>query len=247
MIPKIFVGTLHSGEGDFDACCESISAQINVEVTHKVISGLLEKEAHNALWTAWKEAQSSYDLFVKVDADSVLASRTILSDIANELMMSPEATELEAPLHDYMTKDFIYGLHAYKSSVTFGETQDDLYCDRNVTSNNQRVIRDFLPERLIPAALHCYFANELQGFHYGVHRIMKGQQDTIRKVVTAWDHERDRIRGFALIGTLMAGRFKLSRSFNYANVEFQQAYHEATHRYDEFIQAITEGRFSVIN
>ena len=246
-MPKIFVGTLHSDEADYSACLEMLQKQQNVEVTHHVVSGLSEIDAHNELWNEWRKHQQTHDFFVKVDADTVLRSDTTLSEINNEFLKNPDATGLQAPLHDYMTNELIDGLNAYRSIVTFNNTNDSLYCDRAVTINNSYVIRTNLSSELVPAGFHCHHANELQGFHYGVHRMMKGQKDNVHKVIVAWDANRDRTRGFAMIGGLMAGRFFKDRRFNYTDVEFKAAYDEANSRYDEFMGAIEQGRFDLIN
>ncbi len=109
---RVFVGTLYSNENDFEKCCAMIQTQQNVIVTHRIISGLEEVVAHNALWSAWRYNQQSHDFFIKIDADTVLTSETTLFDIC-ECITNFDASGLQAPLYDYFTNDTIYGLNAY--------------------------------------------------------------------------------------------------------------------------------------
>ena len=58
--------------GRFNCCCNIINTQKDVDVHHEIISGLPEHEAHIKLWQTWNRAKSKHDLFVKIDADTVL-------------------------------------------------------------------------------------------------------------------------------------------------------------------------------
>lgn len=244
-LPRVFVGTMHSLEGDFQHSIERVRCQLNVTVTHFIVSGLKEKEAHNALWAAWRQQRDSQDLFVKVDADTVLASTTTLAEIYAVFRQDARVTGLQAPLNDYMTAGFINGLNAFSPVVSFNDTRDELYCDRQVDTGHNVVIRnERLPESLVPAGYHCHYSNDKQAFHYGLHRMLKGQRDTMDKVTDAWTaNGKDRIRGLAIIGSQMAGRFLSNRRFNYADPEFLTAFEEAEKRYDEFTDHIALGRF----
>ena len=224
MKPRIFVGTLHHGEGDFESCVDAIKRQKDVEVTHLVISDLKEKEAHNKLWSAWNDAKVSHDIFVKVDADTVLSSAHVLRTIYDHLQTNPEATGLQAPLHDYMTYGLINGLNAYTKKVEFTATSEDLYCDRGMETGNNLVLRDPLPGELLPAGFHCHLATPLQAFRYGVHRMLKGQRENIYSVTHAFDRDRDTLRGYALIGVLMIDRFLDSKKVDYQDAELQASF-----------------------
>lgn len=234
--PRIFVGTMHACEGDFQMCIDMIRAQKDVIVNHFIVSGLREKEAHNALWRAWRAAQDSNDLFVKVDADTVLASPHTLSQIWQLFAANSRLTSVQAPLHDYMTNGFINGLNAFSPKVIFNDTQDELYCDRVDTGHDIRIQSNEVPDCLKPAGLHCFHANDRQAFHYGVHRALKGQREVLARVRDAWNG--DRIRAFALIGAQMSPRFVQNRRFNYNDDEFQQAYEEAMTKYNQLVRLL---------
>jgi len=235
--PRIFVGTMYTQEGEFQDCITRVQAQEGVVVSHVIISNLKEKEAHNALWKAWRDAKDSHDLFVKVDADTVLASTTTLADIYTQFQSNERVTGLQAPLFDYMTDSMINGLNVFSPRVVFNDTNDELYCDRKVDEGHDIVLRERdLPEALIPAGFHCFDPTDRQAFHYGLHRMLKGQTATLDKVFNAWARDRDRPRLFALVGAHMSPRFVNNRSFNYEDPEFEAAFVEAEKRYDELVK-----------
>jgi hypothetical protein len=235
-LPRIFVGTMYVNEGDFPHCVDAILSQQGVTVSHTIISGLKEKEAHNALWKAWREAKKSNVLFVKVDADTVLRDSTTLQTIYAEFAKNERVTGLQAPLHDYMTDSLINGLNVFSNQVIFLDTKDELYCDRAVDVGHDITLRGReLPEVLTPAGYHCHHASERQAFHYGLHRMLKGQVQTMDLVFKAWSRSRDRVRLFALVGAHMSPRFINNRRFNYSDEEFELAFSEATQRYDELV------------
>lgn len=235
--PRIFVGTMHCGEGDFAECCKALAGQQGVEVTHVIIADLPEKEAHNRLWQAWRDAKTDHELFVKVDADTVLRSPDTLRVIHKQFSQDPRVTGLQAPLHDYMIDGHINGLNAFSPRVVFNDTKDDLFCDRAVDTGHDIVLREkLLPLDLVPAGYHCHHASEIQGFHYGIHRMLKGQVVTLDKVFNAWIVHRDRVRLFALVGAHMSTRFMNDRRYNYSDPELKAAYEEAVSRYDELVR-----------
>lgn len=243
--PRIFVGTMHCGEADYPACVQAVRAQRGVTITHVTISDLPEKEAHNALWQSWRDAKADHDIFVKVDADTVLRSHDTLRLIHDQFARDPRVTGLQAPLHDYMTDGHINGLNAFGRRVVFNDTRDNLYCDRAVDTGHDVVLREkLLPLDLVPAGNHCHHASEVQSFHYGVHRMLKGQVATMDRVFKAWSRDRDRVRLFALVGAHMANRFAADHKFNYTDPEFTAAFDETVARYDELVKhytALVEG------
>jgi len=228
---------MYTGEGDFTMCREAIANQEGVTVSHTLISNLKEKEAHNALWTSWRSQQADHDLFVKIDADTVLRSNNTLHLIYEQFAANPRVTGFQAPLHDYMTDGHINGLNAFSPKVVFNDTRDDLYCDREVDTGHDVVLRERdLPSELVPAGFHCHHSTEIQSFHYGVHRMLKGQTVTMDRVFNAWAQHRDRVRLFALVGAHMAPRFARHRKCNYDDQELKDAFVEAESRYDELVQ-----------
>ncbi len=236
---RIFVGTMYTQEGEFEGCLKQVQAQKDVIVSHVIIANMREKEAHNALWHAWRHQGPSHDLFVKIDADTVLASTQTLALIWEQFEANPRVTGLQAPLHDYMTDSFINGLNAFSTKVVFNDTQDELYCDRQVDTNHDIVLREKdLPAILKPAGFHCWNSTDRQAFHFGVHRMLKGQTTIIAQVQAAWNRDQDRPRAMALLGAHAAWRFQQTRKFNYGDEEFVSAFDETVARYDELITTL---------
>ncbi len=247
-MPKVFVGTLYSGESDYVTCLEHLQGQMDVEVTHFMVSHLPEKEAHEALWAEWRRVKADHDLFVKLDADVVLHSAIVLSEIHRALASAPGATGLQAPLNDFMTDREICGLNAYAPTVEFARGGDPLFCDRGMDVGNTRILRGGeLPETLRPAGLHCFYANERQGFHYGVHRMMKAQKQVMLDVAQAFAVHCDRVRGFALIGAVSCGKFmaggKHAGKFSYTDAEFRDEYAVVEKNYDRLMARTPVSQF----
>jgi hypothetical protein len=234
--PKVFVGTMYCGEGDYYRSCQSIVEQRGVDVQHMTIVNLPEKEAHNNLWEAWRTIKhNGFDMFIKVDADTVLAHEEVLLEFWKLMNSNPRITGIQAPLHDYFTDGFINGLNCFSPRVTFRDTADELFCDRQVDVDHDIVIKaGGVTERLRPAGHHCFFSTEIQAFHYGLHRQLKGQYDIINKVKAACNSNNDR-RRFVLLGATMAPKFACGK-FNYTDSELLGAFEEARFKQDELLK-----------
>ena len=197
-LPRVWVGTLYSGEAEYKACCDAIQSQERVHVTHHVIEGLPEKEAHDALWTAWGAAKDTHDLFVKVDADTIPSPR-IFSQIATNFAMNPDITGMQIRLLDYFTNELIAGMNAFSRDVIF-KPSPELHCDR-VDIGHRVVIKGSEVFHLEPAGTHASsYSTRSQAFHYGLHRYLKGQHKTLNQVRQVWETEQDEVRAWALAG-----------------------------------------------
>jgi hypothetical protein len=233
--PKIFVGTMYCREGDFIDCCHAINKQTSVIITHHIIKDMPEKEAHNELWSAWRAAKQDHDMFVKIDADTVLTNNEILSEFWNVMQNNVRVTGIQAPLLDYFTDGYINGLNCFSPKVVFQDTTDGLFCDRRVDINHDMIIKATdVPQSLKPAGYHCYKATSEQAFHFGLHRALKNQHDIMSLVREAWTRNKDRIRGMALIGSSIITQFR-EGGFNYVDEQFQTAFNTSTNNYDELI------------
>lgn len=221
---KVFVGTLYCGEADFDMCIDAIYSQEDVEIHSRVFTNLPEKEAHNQLWAAWRAIQSQFDLFVKVDADTVLANKRIIRTICDIFDTDKRITGLQAPLHDYFTDSFINGLNCFSPKVVFLDSKDELYCDRKVDTCHDIVIQSHnVPSTLQPAGYHCYHASKEQAFHFGLHRALKNQIEILNRVKKA---PQDINRKLALLGAQCSNEFR-DGGFNYADSKFKNAFAKA--------------------
>ena len=231
---KVFVGTMYSQEGEFDLCCQRVREQSGVQVTHFVVAGYDERTAHNSLWDEWNRQKSSHDLFVKVDADTVLAGHDTLFRVAELFKSNPRVTGMQAPLYDYMTDGQINGLSAFCPAVIFNRSKDGLFCDRGTDSGHDIVLRESdLPAELTPAGFHCTSSTHRQAFHFGLHRALKNQAKVIVKIAQAWMIDRDKTRAYALAGAQSAHRFRHGCDFNYSDPKFVAVFEEVRSSIEE--------------
>lgn len=202
VIPRIFVGTMACGEAEFEACCAAIAQQRDVRITHHVIKDKAEYEAHNALWAAWAVAKPNHDLFVKVDADTILNRETALAEIAG-LFQTPNVTGAQILLHDYFTDRPISGLNAFSRDVVFKPARTRLFAD-HADTGHKVVLKGDPVAHLAPIGWHGRNPHPKQAFHYGFHRKLKGQMDTLRRVAELWGNHHDSAREWALAGAASA-------------------------------------------
>lgn len=232
-IPRVFIGTMHCGEGDYVDCCTAIINQQNVDVHHVTIANMPEKEAHNRLWDQWRKVQHvGYDMFVKIDADTVLANDHVIAEIWKLFQSNTRITGIQAPLLDYFTDGSINGLNCFTPRVLFTDTNDPLFCDRVDVGHDVVIKADGVPNSLKPAGYHCFKSTDAQSFHFGLHRALKNQASLLELVRKAWLKHNDRQRAMALLGAQAATNFK-NGEFNYADERFQVTLVATISRFDE--------------
>ena len=200
---RIFVGTMYSGEEEFEKSRECITSQKNVEITHFIIDSLPEYEAHNTLWNKWNSCKNNFDTFIKVDADTIIDDREMFSKIGAEFQKNPRLTGMQIPLHDYFTDGPILGLNCFSPKVVFTPAKSKLHAD-HADSGHDIVYRNEQVSHLAPAGRHCAYPNNKQAFHYGLHRMKKNQRETIIRVYKAWKELGGNGRLLALYGARAA-------------------------------------------
>jgi hypothetical protein len=221
-LPRIFVGTMASGEAELDDCRAAVAAQKGVIVRHHEIHALPELEAHHALWDAWDAVKSDFDLFAKIDADTILIDSGALARVYALFAADPTVTGAQVLLHDYFTDTLIAGLGFFHPRVTFLRTGNHLRPDA-ADVGHERVLKGDPVAHLAPIGWHCRHPHPLQAFHFGLHRALKSQKETIQRVATVWLRERDEAREWAMAGVMTAS-FWMRRHFNYADKRFLSAF-----------------------
>ena len=226
---KILVGTLFSGENEFDECLASIRKQSFTNYDHLIIENKPELEAHRQLFQTFLENKDRYDLLVKVDADMVLCSEDLFEEIARQFAGNSRLRLLSIRVYDFFTDSLINGLQTYRNTITWDLKRDTVFPDIPNTDQNEAVVDT---KRLEPAAWHCPNPSVVQAFHYGVHRGIKSLQKihstthwaTLQAV---WKHfvtSGDERLGMAVLGAelVYAGRFKRADQ-NYTNPAMEEA------------------------
>lgn len=224
ILPRVFFGTMYSDESEFEESRQMIHSQKDLlEIKHVVIEGLEEREAHNILWQSWNSFKNDFDLFVKVDADTILGDEYSISRVWSLFRENPRVTGVQVRLKDYYTDDLISGLNFFSPAVVF-KTSPSLYCDR-VDTNHDIVLKGEIVEHLEPIGLHCKDPTLRQSFHYGLHRMLKNQKDVIRKVLVA---KREPAREYALLGAACAikhrANFLDAKNSSYQSQVFRSHY-----------------------
>ena len=195
--------------------------QQDVEVTHHAISNQPEFHAHNQLWNAWGRAKAGYDLFVKIDGDTVLLRPTALAEIF-ALFANPSVTGAQILLHDYFTDRLIAGLNAFSPVVTFRQSSRRLFAD-HADGNHNVVLKGEAVKHLAPIGWHCTHPHPRQAFHFGLHRALKKQREVIRLCAMVWFEKRDTPRSWALTGAMAAG-WRLRSSYDYGKKRFEETF-----------------------
>ena len=208
---KLFVGTMESGEAEFEACRESIIKQKNVEVEHFIIRNLGEKAAHRKLIQGWLEKKGEFDYFVKVDADTILNSNKSLFLLAN-LMKEKSASGLQVKLFDYFTNDLLSGLNMFDGTVKFKRFTPRLRPDR-VDFGHRLILKGSSVQHLEPIGFHAKYPNPKQSFYFGFHRYLKNQQQILQKCFTEWQKHLDEARRWAITGAIVASQQPFNRFY----------------------------------
>ena len=223
LLPRIFVGTLYSGEAELEECRAAVAAQRDVVVEHHVISNLPEHEAHATLWEAWNSVKGQFDLFAKIDADTVLRDETVLSTVQALFAADKDVTGAQVLLHDYFTDQLIAGLNFFSPEVVFQKTKNRLYCDR-VDTNHKKVLNGDAVAHLAPIGYHCNNPKAVQAFHFGLHRMFKKQDDLVRRVAQVYLEKGGEGRMWAL-GGAMSASFWLRNHSDYGDRKFRKAFY----------------------
>jgi len=229
-LTKILVGTLFSGENEYDACLEAIRKQSFQNFDHMLIENLPELEAHNKLYRAFIDHADEYELLIKVDADTVLLSEDLFARIVEKFAENQWLEVMNIGVLDFFTDEMIpAGIQIYRNTVRWDFSKDTVFPDVPVM-DPQRYLYD--KTELAPAATHCQDPSVPQSFHYGVHRGLKSVQKkhssfhwkTIEKVWQKFLNTQDRRLGFAVLGAeLMYSGVFGREDQNYTNPRMDQA------------------------
>jgi len=213
-------------EGDFEHCKTAIKNQKGVDVEHFIVEGLPEKQAHDTLFSKWNKVKNNFDLFVKVDADTVLVSENLISNVCELMYKDENVTGMQIPIHDYFTDSLIPGLNCFKPEVIFNTNTHELYCDRVDSGHKKEIKGDLVPRSLIPAANHCHYASIIQAFHFGLHRALKNQSHILQKVFDGYKKHQDELRFCVLKGAEASANFRDLKGFNYCDEKFNLIFNE---------------------
>jgi hypothetical protein len=175
MLTKFLVLTLYSGEGEVEDCKSSVQRQKGVDARHVIFSNLGNVEAHEKLYQTIMEECENFDLFIKLDADMVLARDTVLDEIADYFRREKELDHLVLPVFDWPSRRQIQGVTVFGGRVRWTFPLNSLTPDTNpIRVGKKRVIPTTATELVhhmqAPTREQCY----LYGFHKGLKIAQRG-------------------------------------------------------------------------
>lgn len=248
---RIYVGTLYTIENEFDECVASIARQSYRNFQHFVFRNLPNKEAHDALYGAFMQRASEFDLLIKVDADMVIEDKNLFARIVNKFHTLDSLKDLEIAVYDFFSDQLIWGMHAYRNTIRWPQTDEVLFVDACPVRPSENIHDD---SELAPAAIHSKNPGRFQSFHYGVHKAIKVMQpdrrlkkpnytvyhwDIIQKTWNHFIRIEDVRLGLAVLGAELAFYKKLQPAhldytnpychnlfLKYANYDYNQIYNE---------------------
>ncbi len=235
---NVLVGTLYSGEQEFDRCVDALTHQHYCHRSHFIIEHMAEKAAHEQLYDRFMHNAGEYDLFLKLDADMILTDPGSLGAAVALFDESPELDHAVFSVQDWMTDSAILGIHMYRSRVRWARHDDVLFTDtppelkgtrRYFTRGAPSPLADHGPEPTPAQAFHHGLLLGLKAFQNGVPESRPAQAFTHWRLLKRLWHHFDRVRERRLGLALMAVEHVLSHTVtpdfcNYTNTRFWQTF-----------------------
>ena len=243
MTLRVLIGTLHSGESEFDQCVAELRRQSYTHWEQFVLANLPELEAHERLYARFMESAEEFDLFLKLDADMVLSAPDKLGAAVHLFEQSPSLDHAVFRVQDWMTQTPIVGIHMFRNQVRWPTRNNALFLDSPPIVQGQR--RYYIRRAPSPLALHSPDPSLAQAFRYGLHRGLKAFQHgrgrgraSLLSAVTHWrllkrlwrhfNAVRDQRLGLALLGVEhAASRAVAPDECDYTHPRFQALLAEA--------------------
>lgn len=227
---KIFVGTLYSGENEFEECRSSIRTQTYTNYDHYVIENLPNKEAHVTLFKTFLEKSNEYDLLIKIDADTVLLRNSFFQEVIDKMIANPWLDVFCVGISDFYTGSIINGIATYRNNVRWNFDDSSMFVDIPLVTNDHY---QYDASVLAPAAIHCKNPTPFHAFHFGVHRGLKSIQrihstshwKIMKSVQQNFNLTADRRLGLAVLGSELVylGMFR-KEDVDYTNSKMRNVF-----------------------
>ncbi len=216
--PRILIGTLYSRENEYDESKRSLIDQTYSDWRRVVFAHLPNKLAHDYLYKTFMEKGSEFDLFVKLDADTVFRNKSSLNEIVDFFLMREGLDHAVFGLWDWFSDSMIMGLHAFSNRVKWKIGKENLFVDLFPEIPGYRIETKDFPS---PVGIHSPNPSAFQAFHFGVHRALKvlqleqqtfdlGQSNfqwsILKKTFRNFAEKMDKRLGFACLGAELVMR-----------------------------------------
>ena len=219
---KVFIGTLLcKEESGFDECLKTIRAQKNIQITHNLIKDLSERDGYHQQTRDWLNVQQNFDFFITIDPDMTLLHENVIYDICTRMQQN-KINFLQYGLHDYLSNTQIFGLNTFDNTINFHLQNDNLSPEKNYTiTPDTTYVYDVTIK-----GYHMMYCNDLQAFHYGVHRGLKQQTFLLKRIKKLYEiYKDDKRRLYAIQGFIKSNLFdKEKTNFNYQSPELLEQF-----------------------
>lgn len=167
---RVLVGTLYTGENEFEQCKHSLQQQTHSNWEQMVFKHLPNKEAHDRLYRTFMEHADDFDLFVKLDADMVFRSKRSLRALVDLFESESELDHALLAVRDWASDSLIMGLHAYSNRAVWTPSEESLFVDHSPSVPGKQLATKQPPAPLVD---HSPDPSPFQAFRFGVHRALK--------------------------------------------------------------------------
>jgi glycosyltransferase involved in cell wall biosynthesis len=166
---KVMVGTLYSGESEFNLCTASVNRQTYRNCKHIVINNLPNIEAHNTLYETF--LNSEFDILIKLDADMVLIDDEFFDKVVNLVLFSKGLAIIQIAILDFYTGRAIQGINVYTKLFKWNcQFSDNVFTDRSKVKFENRML---VWNKFQRSVIHSPNPSNFQAFHFGIHRAIK--------------------------------------------------------------------------
>src|SRR5918992_979837 len=173
MSHRILVGILACGENEKSDAIAALKAQTYSDWDFFLIEDKPNKQAHEELYDRFAQSKLQYDLFLKLDADTVFIRTSALQEISDLFHATPDIVGAGIDLIDFYSNSLIPSLAVATGGVEWPRHTDNLLVD-SYTRATGRILR--VSDERKAVAVHSPNPSPLQAFRFGVHRALKAVQ-----------------------------------------------------------------------
>jgi hypothetical protein len=237
MNKRMLILILDCGENELKGSLGGLQKQIYKNWQKVIFSNLPNKKAHDTLYTYIMDHADEYDLFVKLDADTILRDEYALENIVKYFNDNSNVDQANFAVHDVMSDQDIMGLLVFTNKAKWNGSNEKLFVDYTPTIPGKRLLIWGKPA---PIALHCSNPHLFQAFHYGAHRAIKAiqgennskkwiqsalQWHLLIRVWTNFKKKKDIQRGMIMLGAFCVWSQRVDLNANeYNNQSLKMAF-----------------------
>lgn len=167
---RVLVGMMYSGENEYEEAKQALAQQSHQHYQLIEVKNIANKLAHDTLYDHFMAHAASYDYFLKLDADMVLAHDNVLAEMV-ETMVQAGSAHLFAYVKDCPSGLMIPGIQMFKSDTRWLGSDEHLNVDYAPKLSGASIMKT--DENWIN---HMPNPSNYQLFRYGIHKALKSLQ-----------------------------------------------------------------------